>query len=326
MRLILAALTAALIAPAARADVEQVLTGHALPGYAAFASATAQLSDAAAASCDAAALKPAFTAAWDAWFGVAHLHLGPGEEAGRALAISFWPDPKGLGSKAQRALLLGDPANLEPAAFADQSVAARGFPGLERLLYATDPPAADPCPLIRATAQDLARLAAEIEAGWTGPQGFAETLRTAGQPGNTRYLSENEAKQALFTQFATGLEVVADQRLGRPLGTFDKPRPERAEARASGRGCRHVVLSLQALRAMATNLDPKATKTLAGFDAVIALAEKLPADALTRTDDPQIWLKVQILQERIRALRDQGIAEIAPALGVGVGFNSQDGD
>ena len=42
--------------------------------------------------------------------------------------------------------------------------------------------------------------------------------------------------------------------------------------------------------------------------------------------DPQGWLKLEILQQAVRATRDAAIAEIGPALGVELGFNSQDGD
>ncbi len=114
---------------------------------------------------------------------VAHLRLGPVEEEGRVLAIAFWPDPKALGTKAQMALLTGDPAALTPEHFPEQSVAARGLTGLERLLYPADPLPADPCALIRATTADLARMAAGIEADWRG--GYADVLLTAGEPGNT---------------------------------------------------------------------------------------------------------------------------------------------
>ena len=94
---------------------------------------------------------------------VAHLSLGPAEEDGRGLAILFWPDPKALGWKAQRALLTGDPAALQPDAFAQQSVAARGLPALERLLYPAEALPADPCPLILATADDMARTGRELD-------------------------------------------------------------------------------------------------------------------------------------------------------------------
>lgn len=317
MRILLAAL---LLATPAAADTAQVISDHIRPGYQAFADSAVAL--AALDSCDAETLRPAFHDAYDAWLAVAHLHLGPAEEEGRSLAILFWPDPKGLGTKAQRGLLTSDPAALTPDFMAQQSVAARGLAGLERLLYPPDPLTTDPCPLIHATADDMARLATELTAGW-GP--FGDLLLTAGDPGNPRFLTEDEATQALFTQLATGLEYIADRRLGRPLGTFDKPQPTLAEARASARSLRNVTLSLQALRDLAQMLTDS-PKTLAAFDHALDLAAKLDDPTFETVADPQGRLKVEILQQAVRAARDAAIAEIGPALGVTLGFNSQDGD
>jgi predicted lipoprotein len=313
-------LTLALAAPAA-ADTAEVVRDHIRPGFAAFAEAAAALAD--VDSCDAGALRLAFQSTFDAWMGVAHLTLGPAEDEGRGLSILFWPDPKGLGWKAQKALLLGDPAALEPASLVEQSVAARGLPGLERLLYPEAALPAEPCPLIHATADDMARTAAALAAGW---EPYGELLLTPGRPGNTAYLTEAEARQALFTALATGLEGLADRRIGRPLGTFDKPRPELAESRASGRSLRNVVLSLEALRGMAATLVPDAMQTLAAFNHALSLAEGLDDPVFAGVADPQGRLKVEILQQAIRSLRETAIAEIAPALGVTLGFNSADGD
>jgi len=117
-------LTAA--AAPAFADFPEAVRDHILPGYAGFAAATAALDAEAQADCSPQGLRPAFQGAWDAWMAVAHLRLGPVEDHGRVLAIAFWPDPKGLGTKAQMALLTGDPAALTPEHFPEQSVAARG--------------------------------------------------------------------------------------------------------------------------------------------------------------------------------------------------------
>ncbi len=315
------ALTLILATPA-HADVPAALEQIG-QGYAGFATATATLADTATQTCDMSTLQPAFNAAFDAWMAVAHIHLGPVEQDGRALAIAFWPDPKGLGAKAQRGLLMGDPAALEPETFAQQSVAARGLMGLERLLYPAEAPPADPCPLIRATATNLAQMAADVAHDWPA---FAQTLATAGQPGNTVYLTDSEGKQALFTQLATGIEGLADGRIGRPLGSFDKPRPERAEARASSRSLRNIGLSVAALRNMALALDADIPTTKAAFDRAAKLVAAMDDPALAGVADPQGWLKVEILQQSVRAARDAVVAELAPALGVGLGFNSQDGD
>ncbi len=322
MRTLLALLI--LATPAASpvaADTADVVQDHIRPGYAAFDDAAARL--AAVDSCDPTLLRPAFQASYDAWLAVEHLHFGPAEAEGRSLAILFWPDPKGMGQKAQTALLTGDPNALTIEAMAQQSVAARGLSGLERLLYPAKDLPADPCPLIEATANDLARMAEVLASDW-GPYG--DSLLTAGQSGNTTFLTPHEATQALFTQLATGLEFVADRRIGRPLGTFDKPRPDLAEGYASGRSLANITVSLQALRGLAATLSPDSAKTLAAFDHAIGLARALNDPNLDGIADPQGWLKLEILQQAVHTTRDAAVAELGPALGVELGFNSQDGD
>lgn len=322
MRALTFALT--LFATPVLADFPETVQRHILPGYQALADSAAALAAQAEKTCDAAALQPAYHAAYDAWMSVQHLRFGPVETDGRGLAILYWPDPKGLGAKAQKGLLTGDPAKLTPTAFAEQSVAARGLLSLERLLYPAEDPPADPCPLIRATAADLAATSAKVLAEWQG--GFAETLMTAGEVGNKVYLTRPEARQVLFTQVVTGLEFLDDQRLGRPLGDFDAPHPERAEARASARSARNVLLSLQALRQMVETLTPDAPKTVAAFDHAIALAETLDDPDFAGVAEPGKRLKVEILQQAVEHIREFVMSELAPELDVGIGFNAADGD
>ena len=307
---------------AALADVPEAVQDHILPGYAAFAAATATLAEAGK-TCGPE-LQPAYQAAFDAWMGVQHLRLGPVEDEGRYLAIWFWPDPKGMGAKAQKALLTGDAAKFAPEAFAQQSVAARGLMALERLLYPAEPLASDPCPLIGATTADLARTAAEVLAGWQ--EGYGQTLSTGGAAGNATFLSAKEARQALFTQLATALETLSDQRLGRPLGEFDTPHPERAEARASGRSLRNVTLALQSLRAMTVEMTPDAPLTLAAFDHALELAERLDDPVLAGVADPSGRLKVEILDQAVDHILELVVSEVGPEMDVGIGFNAADGD
>lgn len=312
------------LATPALADLEQTVSDHILPGYAAFAASTQALSDAAAKDCTANSLKPAFNTAYDTWVAVQHLRFGPAEADGLSVAIAFWPDPKGSGAKSQRALLLGDPLQLTPQKFPDQSVAARGLTGLERLLYPAEPLPADPCALIRATTLDLARMAKIINDNWINS--YAKTVLTAGDPGNTTFQTRPEVRQTLFTQVVVALEFDKGQRLDRPLGTFDKPRPERAEAVASGRSLRNMLISLQSLRAMVVTMTPDAPLTLAGFDRAIKLAKGLDDPTFAGVATPGGRLKVEILQQAIQALDQTVQAELGPKLGVAIGFNAADGD
>lgn len=309
------------------ADVAEAVDQYILPSYVAFADATEALDAAAKADCTAPSVIPKYKAAFDAWLAVSILRFGPAEVDGRALAIQFWPDPKSLGSKAQSAILRAqDPAALDPAAFAETSVAARGFMSLERLLYPAEPlPAGDySCALIRATTSDLARLAALIKVDWQ--TNFAAMLRSAGDTGNTRFTTKTEARQALYTALITGFEFVGDDRVGRPLGTFDKPRPERAEARASGLSLHNVVQSLTALQSLGNALVPDTPATDAAFAAAFAAAAKIKDPIFADVANSSGWLKLQILQQTIWAARDATIAEIGAALQVDIGFNAADGD
>lgn len=317
------ALTLCLATPA-WADFPQTVRNHILPGYAAFADATRVLAAEATNDCRAADLRPAYHAAFDAWLGVSHLRFGPVEQGGIGLAIAYWPDPKGSGARAQEQLLLGDPAGLAPDAFAEQSIAARGFFALERLLYPAAPLPADPCALIRATTLDLARVARVVNEAWT--TSYAQTMLTAGEVGNATYLTRPEARQMLFTQIMVALEFDKDQRLGRPLGTFERPFPDRAEAVASGRPVRNLLLSLQSLREMVESLTPDVPQTMAAFDHAIALVRDLDDPDLAGVANPQARLRVEIVQQAVAAVRDAALAELGPELDVGIGFNAADGD
>jgi hypothetical protein len=303
---------------AARADVAEAVQDHILPGYARFTEATAAL--ARIDTCEGDALRTGWNTAYDAWVGVAHLRLGPVEDDGRALAIAFWPDPKGIGAKQTAAALrAADPALLTPERIAEQSVAFRGLTGMERLLYAETPPKGYACDLALALADDLAVMAAAVEAGWQ--DGFAQSLTHPSPTG--RYHTETEARQAMLTALVTGIEANADARIGRPLGSFDQPRPERVESRLSGRGTRNIALSLAALRDLAARLYAQDSVTDAAFAKAQGLVERVD---LAQVKDPQQWLKADILAQSVRAIRDAAMAELAPALGTGIGFNAADGD
>ncbi|TDL81634.1 signal peptidase [Palleronia sediminis] len=309
----LGALTAGPLA----ADVDAALDEHVLPRMERLAEATATLADA---PCEADALRPAFAGAAAAWAGVSHLTLGPAEESGRARAVLFWPDERDSTARGLRLLEQQGPEAWTPEAIARASVAARGLGALERLIFERD---AAPCALTLALADDLAATAAAIRDGWTG--GFADLMRDPGGPGNTRFLTAGEAEAALFTSLMTGLELVADQRLGRPLGSFDDPRPRAAELWRAGVSQAMVVESLTALRELAGLLAP-APRTTAALDAAIAQAARLDDPAFAGVADPSGRFRVEALQTAVCEARNIAGDEIGGALGVRAGFNSADGD
>ncbi|UOA30645.1 hypothetical protein DSM110093_00398 [Sulfitobacter sp. DSM 110093] len=311
------------------AGVSEVINDHALPGTAAFADATVALDRAAQADCTSTALRPAYQEAFDAWMGIAHLTLGPLEEDGRGLAIAFWPDTRGMVGRSVARLVAGEDPIAQDGDFSEVSIAARGLFALERLLYDEAfvgyGPDSYSCTLARAISADLAEAAQTVDAAWR--EDFAETLSSAGEAGNDRFLSPREASQALYTALATGLDFVAEQRLGRPMGRFDAPKPQVAEARRSGRSLRNVVLSLDALHALADTLsDAPTPKTDAAFDRALTAARALEDPIFAGVAEPVSRIRVEALQNDVLAISEAAAQEIAPALGVSVGFNSADGD
>lgn len=312
----------------AHADVDAALDRHILPGLQAFADATAALSQGADADCLADAVQPRFHAAFDAWMPVADLRLGP-SEAG-ALSVAFWPDARGFTQRTLTRLIADqDPVAQDPAAYAEVSIAARGLFALDMLLY--DPAFSDydkgsyTCTLVATITTDLHRQADALAAAWQ--DGYADTLRTAGQAGNATFLTEDEAVRAIYTQILSSLQFTADQRLGLPMGTFDRPRPARAEARRSGRSLRNAVLATQGAHDLATALaDWDLPQSDAALARVMQAAEGIEDARFQNVTDPQGRLRVEVLQQSVQELRADIEAEIGARLGISPGFNAQDGD
>ena len=319
------ALCLAVLATRALADVDTVLNEHIQPRYSALAEATATLAATAAADCTPEAVKPAYHTAYDAWIGISHIQFGPVEDQALALAMAFWPDPKDRTAKALARLTAdADPAVNDPAAFAQVSAAAQGLTALERVLFEDQPNTAYACALTQAIATSLATHAAQLDDLWPD---FAALMSTAGTDGNTRFQDPVEAQRALYTALSTGLEFLEDQRLGRPLGTFDKPRPQRAEARRSNRSLRHVTIQLLALRELANALaENDLPITNSTFDAALEKANALDDPAFAGVADPVKRFRVEALQQAVRDIRTAVASEVGTPLGVSNGFNSLDGD
>lgn len=327
MRLPILTMTLCLASPAL-AGVDNALDRHILPGFDAFAERTAVLAETAAGDCRPEAVRPAYHAAFDAWMPVADLRLGPSETG--ALSVGFWPDPRGFTQRTLTRLIAEeDPIARDPESYADVSIAARGFFALEMLIYDTAfveyAPGSYTCDLVATISADLAMQAAAFETGWQ--DSFAETLRRAGEAGNATFLTEDEALRALYTQAVSSLDFTRSKRLGEPMGTFERPRPARAEARRSDRSLRNVMLAAEAAHGLATTLSDEPTpESDAALETVRDAASRIEAPAFQNVVDPQGRLRTEILQQAILTLRGAIEQEIGARYGITPGFNSQDGD
>ncbi|ABD54287.1 imelysin family protein [Jannaschia sp. CCS1] len=313
--------------------VADAVEGHILPRYGQLVQDADTLAQVAQDACGPTdtVLIAAFHDAFDAWISVSHITFGPAEVDGRAFALAFWPDTRGMTGRSLSGLIANeDPVVGDPADYATVSVAARGFHALDFLLF--DPQVsvagdgAYRCALVQAITTDIAQMARAIQEDWT--EGFANLMRTAGS--NERFQSPEEAARALFSALTTGLEFTADLRIGRPMGSFDAPRPNRAEARRSGRSLRHVELSLEALADLARILSqdyPELQAQLTDqFDTALDRARTLDDPVFAGVADPSGRLRIEVLQQRIRDARALAATDLGPTLGVAAGFNSLDGD
>lgn len=311
-------------------DVTQT---HILPGYRTLAQAGADLAEAAAQDCTAgnAPLTAAYHQAFDAWIAVSHLRFGPAEDNDRAYALAFWPDTRGFTPSTLRGLIdAQDPVAETAQDYVHVSIAARGLYPLEFMLFdpelSTYGDAVYRCMLVQTMTTDIAALTADILTDWEN--GYAEALSNPTADG--RYRTPAEGMAELFKALNGGLQFTGDTRLGRPLGTFDRPRPTRAETWRSGRSLRNVQISLAALEELGLKLaqvaPPELTETLTTYFEDARAKAELDDPVFAGVDDPMSRFRVEILQQAVARIRTLATTELGPVLGIAAGFNSIDGD
>lgn len=319
-----------------RALADRLLSEVILPGVEDFRQATVVLSASAATCGDGSEsdFRDQFHATWDAWMAIQHLGFGPLEQDNRALQIAFWPDGRGRTAKTVARLVKAeDPIVDDPSGFAKISVAGRGLYALERLLYEDKGERlATPyiCRYRKAAAEDLERLATEIATEWNGE--WVEAVKTAGAPENTIFLAPEEVSQRLLATLNGSLDLTVRLRLGKPLGSLNKPKPRLAEAWRSGRSLRQIDLIVAAARktfdaAFVPDLTPEEVGQVTAVFATIMTAQRDVAAAGDLQEAVVMdRLKVEILQGAIQRLAEALTGTVGVQLGIAKGFNSADGD
>ncbi len=309
---------------------------HLVPAYARLATTTAQLQATAEAGCDRQALRDRYREAFLAWQGIQHMRFGPIQVLSRDFRFQLWPDKRGAINRHLNALMsTPDPATLEPDTFAAGSAAVQGFGALERLLY-TPPPDIDPdweCRVIGAMTANLARMARDTLHEWQDGDDAHRLLFADASEGNDYYDSADELSARLLNNLHTQLERVADQKLGRPLGTDPQhAAPRRAEGWRSGLSLDAIRENLAATEALyRIGFQPRVEAALdsqivAGFGDARQRLDALdgPLDALLA--DPGGWHRIEAVRETLAELKLRIGRDLSTALGLPLGFNSLDGD
>jgi predicted lipoprotein len=320
---------ALICATPATADVASVITNNVLPDFATFDTVSAEMAASAIEDCSVENLRSHYNATFDAWMAVQHLRIGPTENG--ALNIAFWPDERGFTAKTLSAMIADtDPLINDAEGFAASSIAGRGLFALEMLLfddrfqsYASD---SYTCTYVQRVTADIAREAQAQATDWRDR--YALIIQSQGDGETLPFVPEDDAFGVLYTQLISSLDFTTDSRIGRPLADFARPRPTRAEAWHSERSLRNIVLVVDTAYAQATEL--MGTPLPATSQAVTEFHEA--ADAITDpsfsdiADDSQSWLKLQILGQRVQAVKNAISNEIGAVRGISAGFNASDGD
>ncbi len=334
---------AAGLADANRAMVDRQI----MPGYRALAQSTKALDKTAEDFCAAPdgagfnAMRSAFQHSMDAWQAVRYIRFGPVELFLRHHRFQIWPDRRNsVGKQLGKLMKAADPKVGDAQKFAQASVAVQGLSALERLLYGEGASAeffedGYRCRLLQAVTRNLGHMSAELVEAWeAGAAPYRDTLLRPG-PDNPEFGDAGAVAGRLLNSLHTGLTEMQELKLGKPMGkAADKVRPRSAESWRSGRCLRNLRLNLAAARSLhdtgfAPLLVDKALRDRLGiaFDDLSQRLAGLSGDAITTLlETPAGWRQLQQLVESLDRLRRLISTELAPALGLPLGFNSLDGD
>jgi uncharacterized protein len=331
----------------ARAALTEVIR----PGYAAFAEETAALSDKVDALCQAPsaasleAARKAFASTVAAWSKVEILRFGPILDDHRYDRVFFWPDAKGLADRQIRdTLAKRDESVTKPEALSGKSVALQGLPALEYLLYgdgaetlaAPSEQGEFRCAFARAAATNSAAIAKSVAEAWRENSPSEKSFLAPG-PDATPYHAPKEVSLELFKSFTTGIELVRDQKLGKPLGpSLEEARPKLAAFWRSGQSLANAAGNLEGVRALFTkgglaqvvaDDSPGVEKSVL-FDLghAIEVLKGIGKPMAEVVRDADLRGKIEALRVSLKSAGKTASDAIARGAGLTFGFNALDGD
>ncbi len=280
-------------APTERAVAQSFVERLVLPNYTQLVAQTAALQEAIQrlsenpSDAQLAATRQAWLTARRTWETSESWAFGPAETDGFDGAMDDWPV-----NRKDLATALGN-EHFGPDTFAALSETAKGFHGIEWVLFGgrtgTPPTAAQLTAsertYLRLAADDLHRQATGLLASWSGPQGFGARFSRPAEAG--------AAVQEMVQGVIGLLQEGGDEKLGQPLNTRD---PRTLESADSGNTQADLVANVEGARRvlMATGLvdligsrDPDLARQIDRQSAAaVAMAKGLPDPLNGALSDP----------------------------------------
>ena len=281
----------------------------------------------------------AFKQTMAAWQSVQHIKFGPIELLMRSYSLQFWPDKKNLTSKQLNKLLAEQkPETLEDDFLHTASIAVKGLPAVERLLFSQSSLkdlSAVPfrCDFLMAISRYIATTTHNTHLEW---QTFRQEISNINEDG--LYTRHKEASVDLMKAQVEPLEVIRDLKLLRPLGKA-KAKSKRLESWRSGQSLQNIQHNLQSLQHMYNGVTGLNLEQLLVQEGMQARAEQIAqlfsniTQSLAQLPTP---LAAHLQEPETRAALEQisaDMSELHENLGKGMtklalqlGFNSRDGD
>lgn len=318
---------------------------HVVPRYQQLAQQAQALSNATTALCAAnnadnlKAAQSAYIKTMDAWQAIQHVRFGPIEFLMRSYSLQFWPDKKNLTSKQLNQVLAEqDPAKLSLDYLNEASIAIKGLPAMERILFSPSvtKDIADSsyrCDYLNAVGEYVALTSKNTSSLWDS---YRVEMSQVSEEG--LYYTHQEASVDLMKALVEPIEIIRDLKLTRPLGEA-KARPRRLESWRSGQSLENMLTNVESLQHMYDGVEGLSVKQLliqegakdrvAAIDENFASIEKtlasLPKPLASHLKDPSV--RPQLTQV-ISDLSDlhENLGKSMLTLSLQLGFNSRDGD
>lgn len=263
--------------------------------------------------------------------------LGPLLENDVQHRLFFWPDGRRIVSRQLRATLSStDIPTLSAKEFAQKSVAIQGVSALERLLFksANLPVENEPqCHMAQLIIRNIAAMASELESGWQTHASFVKEMLSP-SPDSTEFRNPDEVLRSLVTQISVGVDIILNRKLA-PLISNDPATIRKAPLWISQRTVTMLRGNLTGIESLVLQSGLITDKKLIGelryeFNYVDSLLGKLKNNRKLADEEGQLYeeeaLTLRTLHAVVSGIEYKIKDRVFRPLGIGVGFNSEDGD
>ena len=301
-----------------------------IPAYADAAKQSDMLHDLAQKHCQKApvsgdelqALRDQWLVLAQAWASAEMINFGPATASMSNLYINYYPDERGLIHKGVADLIIANP-KLTAEQLTNESAIVQGVPGLEEVLYANDSLDVGQCAYIISASSALSTRLKDIEKNWQ--QNSTDLLAI------DKTAESDQGLNQWFNSLLSLLETMKTNAIEQPLGLSGKAKGHLPAATA---GQSRAIINAKLATLNQAMTDPVLTAILGSNnennvadDLSTALADtttllaQMPEDLATADKATQQELYAH-LTTVTRLIKRQ----LIPALGLRVGFNSNDGD